>query len=124
MGDQRGGLRGYDVVTGRWVMSATPHRSEVSALLFIDEDDAFISAGWDRTIQVHDARVRSCSSARPQGLQLNAAEQPPVGHRYAALLRSVIDAHDGDITLMAASLHLGLLATASNDLTVRVRRYS
>lgn len=122
VGDQRGGLRGYDVVTGRWIMSATPHRSEVSALLFIDEDDVFISVGWDRTIQVHDARVRSCSASRPPSVQHNPVEQPPVGHRSAVLLRSVVDAHDGDITLMAASSRLGLLATASNDLTVRVRQ--
>lgn len=124
-GDQTGSLRVYDGVTGRWIMSAAPHRSEVSALLFIDDDNAFVSAGWDGKIQVHDARVRSGASGRQQnsttkGFPTATVPPLPVGQRRAAVLRSVADAHDGDITLMAASGRLGLLATASSDLTVRV----
>lgn len=124
VGDQKGGLCIYDGVTGRWFMSAAPHDSQVSALLFIDEDNAFVSVGWDRKIQVHDARARSCSTRRPQNQKRTPVqgEEPALGgYRCAAVLRSVVNAHDGDITLMAASAHLGLLATASNDLTVRVR---
>lgn len=122
VGDQRGGLRVYDGITGRWIMSANPHRSEVSALLFIDEDNAFISAGWDGMIQIHDGRVRSLSATRSKTSSRRAkGERAPIGHRCAFTLRSVVNAHDGDITLMAASARLGLLATASSDLTVRVR---
>lgn len=122
VGDQRGGLRIYDGITGRWIMSASPHRSEVSALLFVDEDNAFISAGWDGMIQVHDARVYSCSTLRSRAnLRQTEEEQLPSGHRYSYTLRSVVGAHDGDINLMAASARLGLIATASSDLTVRVR---
>lgn len=127
VGDQKGDLRVYDGVTGRMVMSATPHYSEVSAILFIDESNTFISAGWDRRIQVHDAMV--CSSASVVGCQHSQAGKaaskpgsvPMNGHRCAKLLRSVARAHEGDITLLAASASLGLLATASSDLTVRVR---
>lgn len=114
VGDQKGCLRLYDGVTGRWVMSASPHRSEVSALVFMDEDNTFVSVGWDRKIQVHDAQYHSSTASR-------TTKQTPVGHRCTALLRSVRDAHDGDITFVAASARLGLLATSSNDLTVRVR---
>lgn len=127
VGDQKGGLRMYDCVTGRWVMSAVPHRSEVSALLFIDEDSTFVSVGWDSKIQVHDARFRSCSTSRPRcpnRTSATAGKQAPVSQRRAAVLRTVVNAHDGDITLMASSARLGLLATASNDLTVRVRLHS
>lgn len=123
VGDQRGGLRVYDGVTGRWVMSANPHRSEVSALLFVEEDNSFISAGWDGMIQVHDARIRSFSATRwKANRRREEGEQEPVGHRCAFTLRSVVNAHDGDITLMGASARLGLIATASSDLTVRVRQ--
>lgn len=122
VGDQRGRLRMYDGITGRWIMSASPHRSEVSALVFVEEDNAFISAGWDGMIQVHDARVCSFSATRScAALRRTEEEQTPSGHRYAFTLRSVVSAHDGDITLMAASARLGLIATASSDLTVRVR---
>eukprot|EP00752_Nemacystus_decipiens_P011039 g9808.t1 len=124
VGDQRGGLRMYDGITGRWIMSANPHRSEVSALLFIDEDNAFISAGWDGMIQVHDARVRSLFATRSKtNLRQAKREQAPIGHRCAFTLRSVVNAHDGDITLVAASARLGLIATASSDLTVRLWDY-
>lgn len=124
VGDQRGGLRVYDGITGRWIMSANPHRSEVSALLFVDEDNAFISAGWDGMIQIHDVRVRSLSAATRSKAAPGQAKggQAPIGHTCAFTLRSVANAHDGDITLMAASARLGLIATASSDLTVRVRR--
>lgn len=122
VGDQQGGLRMYDGVTGRWIMSANPHLSEVSALLFVDEDNAFVSAGWDGMIQVHDARVCSYSATRSRMSARQAdGEQAPVGHRCAFTLRSVVNAHDGDITLMEVSARLGLIATASSDLTVRVR---
>ncbi|CAM9298583.1 unnamed protein product [Ectocarpus fasciculatus] len=124
VGDQRGGLRVYDGVTGRWVMSANPHRSEVSALLFVEEDNAFISAGWDGMIQVHDARIRSFSATRwKANPRQEEGEQEPVGHRCAFTVRSVVNAHDGDITLMGASARLGLIATASSDLTVRLWDY-
>lgn len=122
VGDQQGSLRIYDGVTGRWIMSARPHLSEVSALLFVDEDNAFVSAGWDGMIQVHDARVCSFSATRSQTTWKQAeGEQAPVGHKVAFTLRSVVNAHDGDITLMEVSARLGLIATASSDLTVRVR---
>ncbi|CAM9511695.1 unnamed protein product [Ectocarpus sp. 12 AP-2014] len=124
VGDQRGGLRVYDGVTGRWVMSANPHRSEVSSLLFVQEDNAFISAGWDGMIQVHDARIRSFSATRwKANRRREEGEQEPVGHRCAFTLRSVVNAHEGDITLMGASARLGLIATASSDLTVRLWDY-
>lgn len=127
VGDQKGELRVYDGVTGRMVMSATPHRSEVSALRFVDEDSTFISVGWDRRIQVHDATVRTSASVigwqQPQtgNTRSKSCSTPIDGYRCAKLLRSVAGAHDGDITLLAASAPLGLLATASSDLTVRVR---
>lgn len=124
IGDQRGDLRVYDAVTGRWAISAVPHRAQVAALLFVDEDGAFISAGWDRKIQVHDVRV--CSGRRARGWTQQSrvtlsSENTSCGRRRAGVLRSVEDAHDGDITLMAASFRLGLLVTASTDLTIRVR---
>lgn len=123
IGDQRGDLEVYDAITGRWAISAVPHRAQVSALLFVDEDGTFISAGWDRKIQVHNARV--CSGKRAHGWTQRSSvavlpENTSYGHRHAGVLRSVEDAHDGDITLMAASFRLGLLVTASTDLTVRV----
>lgn len=132
VGDQKGHLRLYDGVTGRWVMSATAHHSEVSALLFIDEDSAFVSAGWDCRIQVHDATIRSSTgSARGQQHRLGRIYSKATTHtvpvtrqRCAKVLRSVCGAHDEDITLVAASARLGLLASASSDLTVRVRTYS
>lgn len=122
IGDQKGGLRVYDCVTGKWLMSASPHSSEVSALAAIDEDQTFVSASWDRCIRVHDARVRRPLSARKRDGETNAANaSAPPGRDYAPCLRSVASAHDEDITLMAMSSPLGLLATASSDLTVRVR---
>lgn len=125
VGDQRGQLRLYDAVTGRWVLSATPHRSEVSALLFMDEDSTFISAGWDRKIQVHDATVRASKSAAVADDWQQTVDIKEGCHSRptpsAKLLRSVEGAHDGDISSIAASAKLGLLATASSDLTVRVR---
>ena len=125
VGDQEGGIRVYDAITEKWVLSAFSHRAEVTALLFIDEDETFVSAGWDRKIQVHDARVYSrrrvdAWTQRQFKASVEHTSSGPLPRR-AAVLRSVVNAHDGDITLMAASFQLGLLVTASNDLTVRVR---
>ncbi|CAM9349206.1 unnamed protein product [Choristocarpus tenellus] len=131
VGDQDGGLHLYSGVSGSWVRAAKPHSAEVSALLYVDRDGTFISVGWDRTIQIHEAVARlphggpwrSGREGRSwTGRQCSS--QISEGGRNDGVLRSVRQAHDADITAVTFSANLGLLATAAHDLTVRVWDYA
>ncbi|CAM9151762.1 unnamed protein product, partial [Discosporangium mesarthrocarpum] len=123
VGEQGGGLQVYSGVNGRWVRSAHPHTAEVSDLLFVERDGTFVSVGWDRTIQIHDGRAHAAHvGGRGKGVAATATERQVSG--LAGVWRSVRHAHNADITALAFSAPLGLLATSSHDLTVRVWDYA
>ncbi|KAG5178486.1 WD40-repeat-containing domain protein [Tribonema minus] len=110
MGDQAGNVGMYSTLNGSRAALAAGHTNEISGLVFAEEPSAatgigsacaLISVGWDRSIAVHDAQLH--------------------GPR---LLRRMHPAHDGDISQLAFSADLQLIATAASDLTIRLWDYS
>lgn len=101
-------------------MSAKPHSSEVSALVFVNEDSAFVSASWDQCIRVHDSCMPTSSVGEQRSTDRDVKNDKFERVRAPSVM-PVSGAHDGDNSQLTASVCLGLLATASIDLTVRVR---
>lgn len=98
--DNRGDTYVYHSSTGCQVKKLTPHSKEVSGMIYCPGDKNIITVSWDRSIVVHDD-----------------AEQSP------KIRRKSTNAHKGDITCIAYSRHLGLIATGSTDCVIAVREY-
>eukprot|EP00931_Biecheleriopsis_adriatica_P010284 TRINITY_DN11136_c0_g2_i1.p1 TRINITY_DN11136_c0_g2~~TRINITY_DN11136_c0_g2_i1.p1 ORF type:complete len:1153 (+),score=285.20 TRINITY_DN11136_c0_g2_i1:92-3550(+) len=98
--DHCGEIYVYHASTGCLVKKMTHHSKEVSGLMYCDGDKNIISVSWDRSIAVHDE-----------------SDYAPVVHRRST------NAHGGDITCVAYSRHLGMIATGSTDCVIAVREY-
>ena len=77
------------------------HRNEVTRLCYCDKYKTVISCSWDRSIMVHDD---------------NDSER-------GILLRQMIGGHSSDITALAYSENLSLIASASSDATLQIWDY-
>uniref|UniRef100_A0A7S0ZUV4 EF-hand domain-containing protein n=1 Tax=Noctiluca scintillans TaxID=2966 RepID=A0A7S0ZUV4_NOCSC len=99
VGDHDGEIWVYNSTTGCVIKKMTAHSKEVSGLLYCGDRNV-ISVSWDTHIFVHDE-----SSETPR------------------LWRSAKNVHHGDITCVAFSRHLGLVATGSIDCVISVREY-
>ncbi|CAK8986904.1 unnamed protein product [Durusdinium trenchii] len=98
--DHLGKIHVYHSSTGCLVKKLTNHAKEVSGMIYCQGDKNIITVSWDRSIMVHD--------------ESNKTE---VVHRRAT------NSHKGDITCVAYSRHLGLIATGSTDCVIAVREY-
>ena len=99
IGNQTGEILVCDYLNGALIKAFTPHQSEVTSLIYCTEDKLAITASWDRSLRVYDK------------------------NNEGRLLRCVNHAHNADITKMAFSHALSLVATASIDGVLRVWDY-
>lgn len=103
LGDHKGKITKTDSLSGALLKEFQRHTSEVSGLFYIPGDKLLISTSWDRSMYVHlDSDVVSRKD------------------KSKGLLRSVKNAHSADITCVAYSETLDLIATGSRDNTVRL----
>eukprot|EP00439_Symbiodinium_sp_Y106_P057704 s1575_g8.t1 len=101
--DHLGDIHVYHSSTGCCVKKLTSHAKEVSGMIYCPGDKSLVLHGpvsWDRSIAVHDESGAT-----------------------AAVHRRATNAHKGDITCVAYSRHLGLIATGSTDCVIAVREY-
>eukprot|EP00435_Cladocopium_sp_Y103_P029384 s482_g7.t1 len=98
--DHLGKIHVYHSSTGCLVKKLTSHNKEVSGMIYCQGDKNIITVSWDRSIVVHDESSKT-----------------EVVHRRAT------NSHKGDITCVAYSRHLGLIATGSTDCVIAVREY-
>jgi len=98
--DHLGKIHVYHSSTGCLVKKLTSHNKEVSGMIYCQGDKNIITVSWDRSIAVHDESSKT-----------------------EAVHRRAINTHKGDITCVAYSRHLGLIATGSTDCVIAVREY-
>ena len=78
------------------------HDGHVSSLAYSLPDQSLISASWDRSIRIHD--------------EIHAGEGSEL---VCPMLREIVHAHANDITAVAFSFELSLIATGSSDYSIR-----
>ncbi|OQR91657.1 hypothetical protein ACHHYP_04492 [Achlya hypogyna] len=105
VGDHEGNIRVFDYLNGALMkefqyaeFGHRAHLGEVSRLVYCNEYRSVISASWDTTICIHD-------------------ESDP---EHGILLRRMAGGHSGDITSLAYSSTLSLIASGSLDCMVQI----
>jgi len=108
LGDHDGNLNCFDFLNGANmkdfaydISDGRAHLTEISKLAYCDEHATVISVSWDRTICIHD------ESEAEEGV----------------LLRRITGGHRADITALAYSHNLSLIATGSADGVIKVWDY-
>ncbi|OQR86817.1 hypothetical protein THRCLA_10513, partial [Thraustotheca clavata] len=108
IGDHEGNIRVFDYLNGSLMKSFEyaetqnrAHLSEVSRLIYCNQYRCVISVSWDMSVCIHD-------------------ESDP---EHGILLRKMVGGHSGDITSLAFSYHLSLIATGSLDCTIQIWDY-
>ncbi len=108
LGDHDGYLRCFDFLNGAEMKefsyeetSDKAHLDEISRLVYCDEHATVVSVSWDRSICIHD--------------EVEAEE--------GVLLRKIENSHRRDITALAYSHNLSLIATGSNDSALKIWDY-
>jgi len=99
--DHRGDIYVHNSATGVFIKKLPRHAKEVSGLIYCSGDRNLISVSWDRSIVVHDEVQKTAKN----------------------FLRKASNIHDGDITCVAFSRHLGLIATGATDFVISIREY-
>mmetsp|Transcript_100313 Transcript_100313/g.284167 ORF Transcript_100313/g.284167 Transcript_100313/m.284167 type:complete len:1154 (+) Transcript_100313:239-3700(+) len=98
--DHNGEVFVHNSETGSRIKKLIPHDKEISGLVYCTGDKNIITVSWDRSIVVHDE-----------------SEQTP------KVWRKALNVHNDDISCIAFSRHLGLIATGSPDCVIAVREY-
>jgi len=98
--DHSGAIYVHNATTGCEIKTLTPHTKEVSGLIYCTGDKNIMSVSWDRSVAIHDE-----------------SEKTP------KIWRNATNIHAGDITCVAYSRHLGLIATGSTDCVISLREY-
>lgn len=98
--DHSGSIVVHNATTGCEIKRLTHHAKEASGLIYCQGDKNVISVSWDKNIVVHD----------------ESEKQPKIW-------RSATHIHNDDITCVAYSRHLGLIATGSVDYVISIREY-
>jgi WD40 repeat protein len=99
--DQAGNLSVHNYLNGSLMYKLLPPQTdEVTCLRYWDEDRCIVTAGWDRSLRVYD------------------------DYKTHDMLRVVENAHTSDITCLAKSEPLSLIATGSADGTIRFWDFS
>jgi WD40 repeat protein len=108
LGDHDGKLLCFDFMNGAEMKefaydetNDAAHMDEISKLAYCDEHATLISTSWDRSIAIHD--------------EAEAEE--------GVLLRRITNSHKSDITALAHSYNLSLIATGSADSCVKIWDY-
>eukprot|EP00520_Triparma_pacifica_P014822 CAMPEP_0118634720 /NCGR_PEP_ID=MMETSP0785-20121206/1698_1 /TAXON_ID=91992 /ORGANISM="Bolidomonas pacifica, Strain CCMP 1866" /LENGTH=682 /DNA_ID=CAMNT_0006525715 /DNA_START=109 /DNA_END=2154 /DNA_ORIENTATION=+ len=108
LGDHFGNLYAYDFLNGAKMKEFAyeetddkAHTDEISRLLYCNEHATVVSVSWDRSIAIHS------ESEAEEGV----------------LLRRIENAHSNDITALAHSFNLSLIATGGEDCIVKVWDY-
>lgn len=99
--DHDGDIKVYNSATGCEIKKLTRHEKEIAGMIYCRGDKNLLSVSWDRSIMVHDESQRT-----------------------AKVLRVAMNSHAGDITCVAFSRHLGLLATGATDCVIALREYA
>jgi len=100
IGDHDGEIWAYNTTTGCLIKKLSPHNGEVTGMVYCLKYRNLISSSWDRSIVVHE----------------ETSEVPHIWRRA----RNV---HIGDITCLAYSSNLSLIATGSSDQIISIRDY-
>jgi len=95
VGDVDGKISVFDFQTGMKMKTMVSHKSEISALLYCDVHKVVISSAWDDQILIHD--------------ELDPEE--------GLLLRTLRGGHGADISCLAYSASLNLVASGSPNAT-------
>jgi WD40 repeat protein len=98
--DHMGEVYVYNSTTGCQIKKLTKHEEEVSGLIYCKGDKNLITVSWDHSIMVHDE-----------------------SEKIASVWRTATNIHAGDITCVAFSQHLGLIATGATDCVIALREY-
>ncbi|CAM9325025.1 unnamed protein product, partial [Phaeothamnion confervicola] len=89
----------FAYLQGLAMRTLPPHGAAVSGLAYCGADRVIVTASWDRCLRAYDEVAEDSN---------------------ASLLREVNGAHDADITALALSRPLGLVATGAADGTLRL----
>lgn len=89
----------FDYSNGSKIKQFESHRSEISSIEYCNEDKCLLTTSWDRSLRLFDDNSKN------------------------PLLRGITNAHDADITQLAYSYTLGLVATSSSDGVIKVWDY-
>eukprot|EP00743_Colponemidia_sp_Colp-15_P008893 GILK01009703.1.p1 GENE.GILK01009703.1~~GILK01009703.1.p1 ORF type:complete len:1022 (-),score=193.31 GILK01009703.1:203-2842(-) len=106
VGDHSGKILVYDYHNGAFMKDLTSHSAEVTSLVYCEGDKLVLSSSWDSTLFVHDEKVR-----------------PDKMSEKRIVLRQVLNAHSLDITCMAYSRPLSLIASGSSDFVLQIWDY-
>lgn len=110
-GDASGDIAAYSVGLGVQVASYTPHvRNTRIVHVELCVDDVLLTVGADRMLAAHDGRVSTTNDDRIVDCSGNCRQR----------LRVVFAAHEQAITTAVVSRQLSLIATASQDSSVRL----
>ena len=108
LGDHFGNLFAFDFLNGAKMKEFAyeetedrAHHDETSRLVYCNEHATVVSVSWDRSVAIHS------ESEAEEGV----------------LLRRIENAHSNDITALAHSYNLSLIATGGEDCTVKVWDY-
>jgi WD40 repeat protein len=100
LADHNGDIFVHNSETGTIIKKLTKHGREVSGMIYCPGDKNVITVSWDKSMMVHDE-----------------------SEEIAKVWRSAVNVHCGDISCVAFSRHLGLIATGSTDCVIAVREY-
>ena len=108
LGDSTGNLRCFNCLNGAHMRNILlqPHAKAVSALAYSSIDRLLITSGWDRSVNVYQD-TPPLDGENPYSLS-------------RTLLRSIEDAHTSDITCLAMSRRLSLIATGDTSGWVKI----
>lgn len=98
--DHNGNLLVHNSSTGCYIKKLTKHKKEVSGVIYCWGDRNVITVSWDSAMFVHDETADTNK-----------------------VWRKLTNVHDGDITCVAFSRHLGLIATGSTDCVIAITEY-
>lgn len=101
--DHSGRIFVHSSTTGCLIKELTPHQKEkeVAGIIYCDGDRNVITVSWDRSIVVHDESDK----------------------KLPKVWRKATNIHNDDISCVAFSRHLGLIATGATDCVIAVREY-
>lgn len=102
VGDAGGDVFVFNIIEGLVTSKFSPsHEDDVTGLVNVAEDGLFFTASWDRSIRCYDALHRA-------------------NEKIVPMIRLIQNAHSADITCLAVSRKLALIATGSADGVIRV----
>mmetsp|Transcript_59487 Transcript_59487/g.128674 ORF Transcript_59487/g.128674 Transcript_59487/m.128674 type:complete len:1136 (+) Transcript_59487:181-3588(+) len=98
--DHNGDVSVHNSTTGCFIKKLIGHKKEVSGVIYCTGDRNIITVSWDKSVVVHD----------------ESQEAPKIW-------RQAVNVHHDDISCVAFSHHLGLVATGSIDCVISLREY-